>query len=231
MTTVSHPSRVGAIGGLLTCILWAPLALVVARFPDLASAAAVEGFWRENRGLMQAVAMPVSVGFLSLLAFLAELADRLRRVDGMLAGLAFGSALMFMTALNVSIGLDFAAGLLLESGTALTYGLHTAGFVLAAPATFAGVAFFVAVAAAAFRTGVLPRWSGWLAAVGALANVGAVGGFFTLAGPLNSGNGIIGGIAAPLGAFLIWIGCVSIWWARGPATRTAPHLVADHAAR
>lgn len=214
MTLAPPNGRVGVICGLATCILWAPLALVGARFPDLSSAAAVEAFWRENRGLMQAVAVPVSVGFLSLLVFLAALDALLRRVDGMLAALAFGSALMFMSALNVAIGLDFAAGLLLESGTALTYGLHTAGFVLAAPATFAGVTFFVAVAAAAFRTGMLPRWTGWLAAGGALANLGALGGFLTLSGPLNSGNGIIGGIAAPLGAWLIWIGCVSIWWGR-----------------
>ncbi len=133
---------------------------------------------------------------------------------------------MFMTALNVAIGLAFAAGLLLGSGTGLTYGLHTAGFVLAAPATFAGVGFFVAVAAPAFRTDVLPRWSGWLAAAGALANVGALGGVLTLSGPLNSGNGVVGGIAAPLGAWLIWIVCVSVSWLHG-APRPAPQRTAS----
>jgi hypothetical protein len=222
--------RAGGIAGLLTGALWAPLALVVGRFPELSGAAEVEAFWRENRGLMQAVALPVIVGFLPLLAFLAALDARVRRVDATLAALASGSALMFMTALNVAIGLDFAAGLLLGSGSALTYGLHTAGFVLAAPATFAGVAFFVAVAVAAFRTDALPRWSGWWAAAAGLANVGAIGGVLSLSGPLNSGNGILGGIAVPLGAWLVWIVGVSVWWVRG-TTGTAPRPADSGVAR
>ena len=70
-----------------------------------------------------------------------------------------GSALMFMTALNVALGLDIAGGLLVDADPSSTYALHTAAFLLAAPAAFAGVAFFVAVAAFAFQTGALPRWS------------------------------------------------------------------------
>lgn len=96
---------------------------------------------------------------------------------------------MFMTALNVAIGRDVAAGLPLGSGSALTYGLHAAGFVLAAPATFAGVAFLVAVAVAAFRTDALPRWSGWWAAAAGLANVGALGGVLSRSGPSTRATG------------------------------------------
>jgi hypothetical protein len=122
---------------------------------------------------------------------------------------------MFMTALNVSIGLDAAAGLLLEDGPpGSTYALHATGFLLAAPAAFAGVGFFVAVAALTFTTAVLPRWLGWLAGVGAVANVGAVGGVLSLTGPLNSGNGALGGIAALLGMYVVWIFCTSLWWLR-----------------
>jgi hypothetical protein len=74
-----------------------------------------------------------------------------------------------------------------------------------------------------------------LAVVGVLANVGAVSGSLSLTGPLNSGNGIVGGIAAPLGLYLIWIFAVSVWWLRGEHTtqssRTAQRCYLDPAAR
>jgi hypothetical protein len=209
--------RLGPVSGLLLCLLWAPMALVIPRLPDLGSAADVERFWRDNSGLMQVVLLSVSVGFLFFLTFLGALVGRLRASESSeaLTWTAFGSSLMFMTALNVSIGLDAAARLLLEDGPpGSTYALHTAGFVLAAPAAFAGVGFFVAVAALTFTAAVLPRWLGWLAGVGAVANVGAVGGVLSLTGPLNSGNGALGGIAAPLGMYMVWIFCASLWWLR-----------------
>lgn len=56
-----------------------------------------------------------------------------------------------------------------------------------------------------------------VAVPGALANVGAVGGVLSLTGPLNSGNGLIGGIALPLGMWLVWILLASITWLRKPA--------------
>ena len=167
------------------------MALAIPRLPALGSAAEVEAFWRANAGLLQATVLSVSVGFLFLLDFLGALAERLHAVPGAGAAgwTAFGSALMFMTALNVAIGLDLAGGLLLDLAPGATYLLHTAGFLLAAPAAFAGTAFFVAVANIAFRTPALPRWSGWMAVAGAIANAGAVLGALSLTGPLNSGNG------------------------------------------
>jgi len=126
---------------------------------------------------------------------------------------------MFMTALNIALGLDIAGGLLVDADPASTYTLHTAAFLLAAPAASAGVTFFAAVAALGFRTGALPRWSAWLAVAGVVANAGAVLGVLTLTGPLNSGNGAVGGIAAPLGMYLLWVFAVSMWWLRESARR------------
>ncbi|MEJ2886383.1 hypothetical protein [Actinomycetospora aeridis] len=116
----------------------------------------------------------------------------------------------------MAIGLVMAAGLVAGTDPASAYTLHVGGFVLAAPAAFAGVAFFVAMAVVAFGSQVLPDWSGWLALVGVLANVGAVGGVGTLTGPWNSGNGLLGGIAAPLGLFVVWILAISVTWLREP---------------
>jgi hypothetical protein len=73
-----------------------------------------------------------------------------------------------------------------------------------------------------FTDRALPPWSGYLAIIGAIANVGAVGGIFALRGPLNSGNGLIGGIAAPLGLYLLWILAISVWWLRHDSTAGEP---------
>jgi hypothetical protein len=205
---------------VLLCISWAPMAIIIPQLPDLGSAAEVEAFWQENLGLMQGVILSVSVGFLFLLVFLGGLAERMRQADPVLAFTAFGSALMFMTALNVALGLDIASGLLLDRGSSgSTYALHTAAFLLAAPAAPAGAAFFVAVALVSFRTHLFPGPLAWLSVAGVVANVGALGGMFSVTGPLNSGNGVIGGIAAPLGLYLAWILAVSVWWLRHPEAR------------
>ena len=196
------------------------MAIVILRLPDLGSAAEVERFWRENLGLVQAVILSTSIGFIFLLVFLGGLAERLQRVDAAVAFTAFGSGLMFMTGLSVALGLDVASGLLSERGlTESTYALHSAAFLLHAPAAPVGAAFFVAVAFAAFRRNVFSPPLASLAVVGVLANVAAVGGIFSLSGPLNSGNGAFGGIAAPLGLYLAWILAASISWLRQPAHR------------
>jgi hypothetical protein len=212
--------RWGPVSGLLLCATWAPMAIVIPRLPDLGSAEKVETFWRENQELMQGVILSLSAGFLFLLIFLGALVELVRSAPGAgaLSWIMLGSALMFMTALNVALGLDIAGGLIVDIDPAGTYSLHTAAFLLAAPAAFAGATFFVAIAVFIWETGVLPRWSAWIAVVGVAANVGAVFGILTLTGPLNSGNGIVGGIAAPLVLYLLWIFSVSVWWLRhGPS--------------
>src|SRR5512132_2655404 len=134
-------SRCSAISGLLLCLSWAPMAIVIPRLPDLGSAVDVNGFWNENLAFMQVVIASVSVGFLFLLFFLGGLAEWLRGAGGAIAFTALASAVTFMTALNVALGLDMAAGQLQDAGsTESTYALHTAAFLLAAPAAPAGAA-------------------------------------------------------------------------------------------
>lgn len=202
-----------AISGVLLCISWAPMAIAIPRLPDLDSTAEVDRFWEDNLALMQAVIASVSIGFVFLLVFLGGVAEWLRRAGGALAFTAFGGAVMFMTALNVALGLDIAAGLLQQEGSGQSsYALHSAAFLLAAPAAPAGTAFFAALAFASFAKGAFPRALGWLAVTGAIANIAALAGVVSLDGPLNSGNGVVGGIAVPLGLYLAWILSVSVWW-------------------
>ncbi len=159
----------------------------------------------------------MSVGFIFLLGFSERWSSACvpGLPDQALVWVAFGSALMFMTALNVALGVDIAGGLMVESDSASTYALHTAGFMLAAPGGVGRHRLLRRYRSNHLGNRELPPVVGMAAIVGALANVGAVLGIVSLTGPLNSGNGIVGGIAAPLGLYLVWIFAISVWWLRG----------------
>ena len=210
-------SRWGAASGVITCLLWAPIGLLVPQLPELGSAAAIERFYRNHQELLKVVILLFSGGFFFLLCFFGALVERLRRAEGSgpLAWIALGSGLLFLTSLNIAVGLVATAGLLSQANApASAVTLHVAAFVLAAPAAPAGTAFFVAVALLAFATGVFPRWLAVASGIAALANLGALGGIFSLTGPLNSGNGLVGGIAAPILAWILWILLASLWLMR-----------------
>lgn len=207
-------SRLGPASGVLLCVLWTPMLLVVPRLPDLGSSTEIDRFYRENGELLKVVLLFVSIGFLFLLCFLGALVERLRQAErsGPMTWVAFGSALMFMTALAIALGLVATARLL--SGTTtpeIVHALHGTAFVLAAPVAVAGTAFFVAVAQLSFQAAAFPRSLAWIAVIAAMANLGALGGICSLTGPLNSGNGVIGGIAAPILAWITWILLSSLW--------------------
>jgi hypothetical protein len=207
--------RAGGVAGIALAVLWAPMALVIPELPNLAGSGDIDRFYSEHGEAMKAILASVSLGFVALLVFLGTLTEELRGLRSGWTWTALASALMFMTALSVALGLDAAAVLLHDRASSETvWALHSAAFLLAAPATGAGVTFFVAVGALAFRSGVWPRALGWLAVIGGLVNLGAVGGFFSLSGALNSGNGLVGGLAGPVVVWLVWIATVSVGWLR-----------------
>lgn len=75
-------SRWGATGGVVLCLLWAPMGLIVPQLPDLGSPAAIEHFHRSHEALLKAVLLLASCGFFFLLCFLGALVERLRRAEG-----------------------------------------------------------------------------------------------------------------------------------------------------
>jgi len=210
--------RQGAVAGIVMALLWAPMALVIPELPNLASAAEIHDFYLEHAETMKVILASVSLGFIALLIFLGALIEEMRPRSSGWTWMALASALMFMTALSVALGIDAAAVLLFDEVSPETvWALHSASFLLAAPAAGAGVAFFVAVAALAFHSDAWPRALAWLAVVGGLVNLGALGGFFSLTGALNSGNGLLGGLAGPVAVWLLWIFAVSVSWLTGPS--------------
>jgi hypothetical protein len=226
-------TRWGAASGVAFALCWAPMALVVLRAPDLSSAADIRAFYDANGDLLEVVAVLVGAGFFFFLNFLGTLMAGLRRVDpwGALRWVVLASALMFTTSLNLAVGLVAAARLL--AGTVAPDGLltiHAAAFVIAAPAAAAGTAFFVAITALSFTAAALPRWLGWAAVIGAVANAGALGGIASVSGPLNAGNGIIGGPAVPVIAWVGWILLASLHQLRRPSPARASAVVSGGSA-
>ena len=199
--------RWGAASGMIFCLLWAPLALVLPLLPNLGSSAEIDHFYSSHKDLLRVVVLLLSLAFFFFLGFLGALVEWLRREEesGPLVWVVFASALMFMTGLNVGVGLIASTALLSDTvGPEITHALHSGAFLLAAPAAGPGIAFFAAIAMLSFRTEVFPRWLAWLAIVAALVNVGALGGIFSLTGPLNSGNGAVGGLPGPILAWWLW---------------------------
>ena len=218
--TRALPVAAGAWAGLLVTALWAPMLLIIPDFPDLDSSVEVAQYWREHGELTTWVISSITVGYLPLLVFLAHVATRAtqRERPPVLSWTALMAGVMFMTELNVALGLAAAAGRLIHAGhdVGTAYGLHVGAFMLAAPATGAGVMFFAAVVVLSHRGQLTPRWLRWPGLVGLAGNVGAIGGLFGLTGPGNSGNGILGGILLPLGTFLAWAVLASVAWLLTP---------------
>ena len=63
-------SRWAPMSGILMCVAWSPMLVVIPRLPDLGSRGDVEAFWDENVRLMKFVVLAAAVGYLFLLGFL-----------------------------------------------------------------------------------------------------------------------------------------------------------------
>jgi hypothetical protein len=193
------------------------MALVVPALPNLAARSGVDRFYAEHGQLIKVVLASVSVGFAFFFVFLGALIEQLRgRVGDEWTWPALASALMFITSLGVALGLDAAAALLHGRAGTQTVGPSFSGLSAGAPAAGGGVAFFVAVAVVGLRSDALPRCLGWLSVMGIVINTGALGGFFATAGALNSGNGLVGGLAGAVLIWLAWIMSMSLTWLSQP---------------
>ena len=133
---ISRWNRWGPLGGLLLCIAWSPMAIAIPGCPISTPRAMCKRSGARIKELMQGVILSVSVGFLFLLVFLGALAELVRTVSGSRchAWIVLASALMFMTALNVALGLDIAGGCSsLESIRQAHMRLHTGGVFARSP--------------------------------------------------------------------------------------------------
>jgi hypothetical protein len=143
--------KAGPLCGLAACALWVPMALLVPALPALDDPAQVSLFWSRHSAALRWTVAAAVAGYPFLLVFLSDLQRRAEHNGSrLLARATVANAVVFVTALNIALGLAAAAGLLFGAAptaqaadAALGYQLHVAAFVLAAPAAGPGTGLFV----------------------------------------------------------------------------------------
>ncbi|MCS3778612.1 hypothetical protein [Tsukamurella ocularis] len=211
-----HHRAVDLVAWLCSAGVIAATVFVVLVFPDASSASAVRRFYDEWSGVALIGITILTAFFFVQVWSLGWMTAIIRRAEGEgpYAWITFGAELMFMTVFNVEIGLWATAHLLQDriSDESL-YVLHVAGFVIAAPVTFAGVAYFAAIVGLQRTTGLFPRHVVVIAAVAGIGNLGALGGLVATSGPFNPASGAIA-IGGPMIAWMLWYGAAFGWFYR-----------------
>lgn len=130
------------------------------------------------------------------------------------------------------LGLFFAesglfAGTVLLSGHAPDSTIHTLHVAVLVSAALLGpvwVPFALGALLISRRSGLFPAWLNRLCVVVILIDLCTLTGVFTLSGPLNGENGLIGAFSGVLGP-IVWVGGVVAWevvdWARYRSTEGA----------
>jgi hypothetical protein len=184
-------------------------------------------FYRDERTSILVAVLLASVGIFFLVWFIGYLHSVLRAAEGgpeRLASVTFGAGIFAVGALHLAMFLlAVAAFRPEETAPEITRTLNDLAFLCAVPAAGGVSAMFAALALATLRTGVLPAWLGWLAALTAVLQLGPLGGLFTFTGPFNLMDGLFG-IMLVLGSLGTWISLASVVLIQrsGRATRKRP---------
>jgi hypothetical protein len=203
--------RAGAASGIGFVVL-----IVAATFfgspPDFgAPADEVSRYYREDQRSIQTSALVFAAAFALLLWFLGTLQSALASPDrngASLATIGFGAGLVAVALLLVSLALVVGAAFRPEeTPPEITRTLDDLSFLVLAPGACSLVVFFAASGAALCRTGILPRWLGWLAAFVAVLQALGAGAVFEDSGPFAA-DGVFG--YAAFFSFLVWIFLASI---------------------
>jgi hypothetical protein len=211
--------RVGAGTGIGFVVL-----IVVATFfgspPDFgAPADEVSRYYREDQRAIQSSALVFAAALALLLWFLGTLHGVLAAAERDGAGLAtisFGAGLVAVALLVVSLSLVVGAAFRPEeTPPELTRTLDDLSFLVLGPGACSLVVLFAATGAAILRTGALPRWLGWLAALVAVLQALGAGAVFEDSGPFAA-DGVFG--YAAFFSFLAWILAASVVMAAGKRT-------------
>ncbi len=210
-----------AVGITGAAIVIVATLLALSVFPDASARNPVRDFYNHWSAWVLFGLVALTVFFFGQIWSLGWLTAAIRRVEGIgpYTWITFGAELMFMTVFNVEIGVWATAHLLADRiGDEALYVLHVAGFVIAAPVAFAGMAYFAAIIALQRATSMFPTYLVVIAAVAVVGNFGAVGGLFTVSGPLNAANGAIA-IGGPMLVWSLWYGALPGWYVRHQAAR------------
>jgi len=169
--------RLAAAGGIVGVVLFVIAAFIYGSPPTVdEDATSVTSFFSDNRGQILTAVFLQGLGVLALLWFVAALVERMRDAgEQRLATAALGSfVLAFALGGTAALTRATLAYSIADEGSDLVLPLYHLGTVIDVFVNVLGAGLFVAVGAAALRTGMFPRWWGWVSAVaGLLLVVGA----------------------------------------------------------
>jgi hypothetical protein len=152
-------------------------------------------FYSDHRTSILVSVLLVSTALIFLTWFAGILHGVLRRAEGgePFARITFGAGIFGVGAIHVAmICFSVAAFRARQMPPNLVMMMNDMAFFCGVPAAAAGVSFFAAIALGVLRTGALPRWLGWLAALSAVLQLGPLGGLFTETGAFNLQDGLFG---------------------------------------
>lgn len=201
--------KLAAAGGIVGVALFV-IAFAIYGSPPTTDddAQTVTDFFSDGRDQVLWAVFLQGLGVLAVLWFVAALVDTMReRGEPRLAAAAFGSFLLVFSVGAVSALTRAALAFsIADEGPDLVLPLYHVAVVLDVVGGLLGAGLFAAVGGATLRTGLFPRWWGWISGVAALwviVNATAWGrdGFWSPTG---------GGAAIGIGVFFVWILVTSI---------------------
>lgn len=211
---------VDAAGMTGAALVIAATFLALSVFPDASARGQIRTFYNHWSAWVLLGLVALTVFFFGQIWSLGWLTAVIRRAEGIgpYTWITFGAELMFMTVFNVEIGVWATAHLLAgRIGDEALYVLHVAGFVIAAPVAFAGMAYFVAIIALQRATKMFPTYLVVIAAIAVAGNLCAAGGLFTVSGPFNAASGVVA-IGGPMITWSLWYGALPGWYVRHQLT-------------
>jgi hypothetical protein len=193
--------RLGAATGLVFAGLMIAAAAVGFWFPGWSaefdgSATEWTAFYVDHRTSILVSVLLVTLGLIFLTWFFGTLHAVLREAEAgsaRISGISYGAAIFGVGAIHVAmICFTVAAFRPSENSPDMVMTMNDMAFICGVPAAAAGVTVFASLALVIWRTGALPAWLGWLAAVSAVLQAGPLGGLFTTTGPFNLKDGLFG---------------------------------------
>jgi Domain of unknown function (DUF4386) len=163
--------RLAAAGGIVGVVLFIVAGILYGSPPGVdEDAQSVADFFTDSRDRVLTAIFLQGLGVLAILWFVAALVTRMREVgETRLATAAFGSFLLAFSIGGVAaITRSTLAYSVADEGSDLVLPLYHLSVVFDVFVNILGAGLFLAVGGASLRTGLFPRWWGWLSVVGGL---------------------------------------------------------------
>jgi hypothetical protein len=163
--------KLAAASGIVGVVLFVVAGILHGNAPGVdEDAQSVAEFFSDNRDQVLWSVFLQGLGVLAILWFVAALVHEMREAgEARLAAAAFGSFLLtFAVGATAALTRSALAYSIADEGPDLVLPFYHLALVVDVVSSLLLAGLFAAVGAATFRTGLFPRWWGWLSGLGGL---------------------------------------------------------------